>query len=356
MRVCQVSDLTKRPTALLAVLRTTRVWVDRPTLYTTYTLHDEDGSFRVDTSGSFGVTLTTASSGGSCSHSTLASQVYRHLAYCTDSVASTAFTSLTAETNYAVAMAVTPGDGSTNLHADLGNVVLTPPPSWWDATLRTTTTGARSSAPAHIASPAFVTLPTHPVYASASGVTDHFEAIVFANKDTYEVESWTIEVVYDPAKLTFISYELSTDYSSPTVADSTSGGLAVKTLVTTAPSAEGAANPARRKGVFYMVSLRFQIAEGVPAGTHSDLISVEVVNFINSANNAFLTTQMARVVDHRDDTAYRFHVPQPGPCVLAPLGLALNPLLWIPAEAVMATSHCVQGRVHERLDAGRWDQ
>lgn len=290
----QTSTLRKRPAVLDATLRTPRVWVDRPTLYTVYNLRDEDGSFFIDRSQGFMSVLIIDNDTSTCS----SSQQNRHLDYCSWSVPSARFAGLNVETTVAVDMRVTPGDGSANLETSLGNVRLTPPPKWWDADLRAATTGTRGSAPANVTAPCFVTLPTYPVYATAAGVSDTFEAIVFANQDEHPVDSWTIQVSYDAAKLTYVSFSASSDYAAPTYSH-TPGSL---TFLTTAPSAAGGEAPARRKGVFFMIALSFQVRGNIRADSHAGLIDVLLLSFVNSANNAFLKAKMAQVLDHREIT------------------------------------------------------
>jgi len=72
--------------------------------------------------------------------------------------------------------------------------------------------------------------------------------------------------------------------------------------MTTAPSPRGAREPARRRGVFFLLRARFYFRTGTSSGVHDGLVSVQLVSFVNQANNAFRTTQMARVLDRRDDT------------------------------------------------------
>ena len=80
--------------------------------------------------------------------------------------------------------------------------------------------------------------------------------------------------------------------------------------MSTAPTAAGTAHPSRRTGTYYAMSVSFQFVAGTTAGTHDDLMSVELVTLINSGNNAFVVAEKAWFADRRDTTAAGFTTGQ----------------------------------------------
>jgi hypothetical protein len=302
----------KRTSSVLAHLRNTRVWIDSPELHSIYTLHDEDGSFKVDTSGRFDVSLTAtslqgATNAGLCSTFGLgsSSSSRRHLSHCSLSLAATDFDNLLEDESMAVAMTVTPGGNSAPINKALGEVVLTKPPSWFDPSLRSRDDGQRTAVPGFVTTSTFLTLPTHPVYATGTAADDEFEAILFANDDLYAVHGFTIELQYDESKLIYVGHEQSGDFAQVTESTgstSAASGHTVKTFMTTEPSADGLEKEEDRKGCFYMLSFTFKFVSGTSAGTYDDLIAAKLVTFVNMANNVIpRSNELAHVLDRRDN-------------------------------------------------------
>ena len=147
----QTSHVTRPAAVLHAVLRTAKVWVDRPAVYTAYTLQDEDGSSLVDTSGSFAAALNVGNANVNCSAPHMTSAVRdqtRHLGFCRLLLAASSFGVPGADTS-PVTMRIASVDGNplSELSRSLGEVTLAQPPGWWDPTLRTTVSGGRETAP-----------------------------------------------------------------------------------------------------------------------------------------------------------------------------------------------------------------
>ena len=116
-------------------------------------------------------------------------------------------------------------------------------------------------------------------------------------------ESWTFELKYDPSKnIEYQSFDVSSDFNTPSVSTTTSGIWSVVTFMTAAPTAAGSANPGRRTGTYYAMSIKFKFTGGTQNGIHDDLFSLELVTLINSGNNAFVTAEPSQIADRRDTT------------------------------------------------------
>ena len=116
---------SKKPAVnVLAVLRTDRIWVDRPSVMVTYTLQDEDGKFGVDKS-SLSVTLEAEHIGfgsTSCSTSYTDRTMYRHMGTCQHQVPTLVFTTISEDFTEDVVLSVVSQSGATPLQTNLANV------------------------------------------------------------------------------------------------------------------------------------------------------------------------------------------------------------------------------------------
>lgn len=210
----QRSDGRKPAASALVVLRNDRLWVDRPSLYATYALQDEDGSFAVDTS-SLAVSLSGAGLGSAaCSTAHLGVIAARHMEACELSVAESVFTGLSSDEAREGSLQLVAASGGTPVVTALPATTLTRPPNWYDSGLRSGGLGSRAGAPATIGTSSFVTLPTHPVYADAS-FDDPFTALLFLHDERYAAESWTFELKYDASRITYHGFTVSSDFNTP---------------------------------------------------------------------------------------------------------------------------------------------
>ena len=299
------SALTSRiATHGIAVLRTQRVWVDRPNIYVSYMLQDADGRFVVDTSSlSVNIEVLDTSGSSSCSTSKLHDTLYRHMDACSFTVPQNVFTGLSSDAQRFVDIKVHPLSSSSHFFiTQLPSVTLIKPPDWYDPDLRSRNIGTRSYTKTSISTSSFVTLPTHPVY---TNYNDEFEAIVFINNFAYPVESWTFELKFKTSLVQYNGYYVSSDFSDPGVSTTTKGTWTVVTFFCSAPSSSGTDNPDRRRGIYYALSLRFVAKAGLSAGIQSDFIQLKLVNIINSGNKAFVNNEASTILDHRNfDSSY----------------------------------------------------
>ena len=123
----QVSKATKPATAVFATLRTLLVYVERPRVYVSYTLHDEDGSFYTDTPQEALISVAGVSRSGNCGTTRLAKIAKRHVDSCLLILEGSDFSSVDIERS--VTVTVTPTSGAAiSVHA--GNVTLKASPNW----------------------------------------------------------------------------------------------------------------------------------------------------------------------------------------------------------------------------------
>ena len=127
--VQQTSTVTKPATTVFAKLRTLQVYAERPSVYVTYTLHDEDGSFYTSTPHQAVVTVDGVSGSGTCSTQHLASIARRHADSCLLTLASSDFGS--SDSVRSVTITVTPTSGATPISVHTGDLTLKASPNWY---------------------------------------------------------------------------------------------------------------------------------------------------------------------------------------------------------------------------------
>jgi len=124
----QTSTATKPATAVFATLRTLLVYAERPRVYVSYTLHDEDGSFYTDTPQEALISVAGVSRSGNCGTTRLAKIAKRHVDSCLLILEGSDFSSVDIERS--VTVTVTPTSGAAPISVHAGNVTLKASPNW----------------------------------------------------------------------------------------------------------------------------------------------------------------------------------------------------------------------------------
>ena len=293
-----------------AVLRTARVWADRRVFYVAFTASDEDGAARMSPLPTATINATDRWAATGCSTGGLANAPY--LGWCAVAVFASSFTGLTSDSTSSAALVV----GSVGASfSGTSSVTLTPPPNWYESTLRQYHAGSRSATIPFLTEPAFATLPTHPLYANEA-----FDVLVFANTqldntDTLcagsvcELGGFSITLFYDSAKLRYNSVQGSSHFGGLTIRAYTNnapecvGAAACVTVAVTQIGAAGSAS--QRKGIFYLLRFSFSV-QSISPGTVDTGLSIQVGEmFAHLSLSELARFKTGRVMDRRDNAVSR---------------------------------------------------
>ena len=292
----------------VVVVRTGRVWVDRPSIHVVFAAYDEDGASRLASMPEAQIKGGDVWPATACSPRSSGQRDIYTFGACVTSVSPSSFERLTGEAKLKVELVV---DGVELTYVTPAEVTLTPPPNWFDATgvLRRPVAGLRSTHLPHLTEPGFLTLPTHPLNAGEA-----FEVLVFANTQVgnsrtlcsggkvCETGAWGVTLFYDPKIIIYDEHVESSKHFGPADVTRNMDQVTSQLTVGVQVSDGEPANSAQRAGVFFLFSARFRVAPGVRAGVINTGLRMRVDEILSAATLAELTRFSAgRIMDHRDN-------------------------------------------------------
>ena len=261
--------------SVVALLRTARLYADRPELRASFVLRDSDGRSLVSSSG-LSITVSATGAQGtltssSCSHGSVANGV----GDCSLTVSAGWFSSSEAS-ELSVAVHVYYSSALVASGA-AGNATLAMSP------VHTAVTSAGLLA----------VLPQSPRF-----VGDTFVVPVTAHTNPdggFGLKAWSVQLAWNASVLTLDSYTSSSLYASPTTnLDSAAGTMTVAVVGTQSSTALADVTGTS----ISLLTLTFSVSSGANR-THAPVLSATALEFLNQGNFLFVSNQQAQINDAR---------------------------------------------------------
>ena len=284
----QLSVPRSYPASISAVVRTASVWVDRVKVRVAYQLKDAMGSPLVSRPAAVRmlVTLGVSSSGPhSCNTALTQSSGQLYVAYCSLNQLSSSWFEASAAGSASVTVTLRDSTNSADVDVAQGSLTVVQQPTWYDAGLRSATTGSGLTAPAdHGLSGGgiFVTLPVSPVYAG-----ERFDVYLYAHTGGYSLNSMTLSLYYSSTLLQYVSYAQTSHFNGAVFDRSQAGRLA---WVITGRSNSASAGDVTGTAI-YLMRVTMQFSSGTAAGSYgSTLLGLYpfAQTLVNNGNLAFV--------------------------------------------------------------------
>ena len=299
-----LSAVKQDPASIDAVLRTDRVWVDRVKVRVAFQVRDKDGNVLTNQPTRVDVELSAPFSAlhtrqERCRTVDTQKSWRYHLGDCSVTSLDAAWFIGTTRTSAVSVKLYSNANPSTVLAtANLGSLVLSPQPSWWDQALRTATLGNGLSAPVGVESTGgvFVTLPTSPVYSGES-----FNVYMYADTATLSLNTWRVRIYFSSDYLQYDSFVQSGHFNSASPSPSSGEVSWLATGVKSTTVASDVTGSA-----IYLLQVRLSVKSSVAAGTFSgDSLGLypRATELISGA--AFVQDSNGQVFDSRDTAQTR---------------------------------------------------
>ena len=352
-------------TTLRAVLRTTRVFVDRPQVEVTYQLRDAAGNVRVTMSG-LSVTFTLAietlqyNISGCIAVSCTPPSAPLYLGTCSCSVQDEPGSGTWDGLGTAVAKLTLIYNGATiltDVHAE-NELSLVAKPAWWPNGACVVNCQSRPTSGGM-----FATLRASPSYAG-----EKLSVTVYAHTGSYPLDSFTILVYYDTLLLSYDSdYSQNQDYNSAVVVQSSDGTgsssvasnwIVFSVVGTTAGTSDQSVTGEELQLLMVRFSVRSNGAGTLNSPTlHPSALRVHVDDMVNTGAVRFIDNQEATLFGYGDSglgsTTAGLSLVAPSATGLFAFTQSATLTNMAPIDGTAASSHPITAaRVYDQLELG----
>ena len=301
---------------IVAYLRTTTVYVDRPNFHVVFSALDKFGSPRFKISGGAAITVAATADAPdfnaiSCAITDLGNGA-QSLYSCSGTVKATAF-SKDLEQEYAFTMTAEIGGavkhqlqlGRLSAEYDQNKLTRAKHPDWWHADLRANLWSCAATVAYHdgcntwpltVQQPSMstvITTPTHPLYPGETFDVHLYHIKTYINNG--KIGAFDFNVKWDPAFVSYVSVEANGDFTGITEKDN---GDNVQVTVL------GAATNVYFSGFFLMYKIKFQVKSTLAAGEINSGIAVQMGKILAEGSANLGPGHFSSVFDHRQADTY----------------------------------------------------
>ena len=247
---------------IAAVLRTPLAWVDRVKVRVAYQLKDGYGSSAVVEPSRVTMQIREPASAGVGQVTVSCSTQYTQSAPNVDYCSSTSLPSVwfgSGVLSSSITVRLFDESGTLIATAPIGQLTLNARPSWWDASLQSSTVGSGLSAPLGVSGGGvFISLPISPVHAG-----ERFHAHMYAHTAGLSLSAWRVRLYFGSRYLQYSSFSQNGQFNS---ASSSASAGEVSWLATGIKSTTSNADVTGT--AIFLLRIELSFGSGVGSGTY----------------------------------------------------------------------------------------